>query len=239
MRFNRGFLISILIVVGGVFTAGIFLLREKVFVQPGGAPTLSPKKEGKEKVYTSATQFLNSPEEDAAHGRMHWADFDKHQDTAPVSLDSIFSEGGNISAEERNFVRFMSQKDFDIFRYGNGHAANYGFYLSFEHLENYAGNSYDDALKSLDAWGPHMLVDLHGLLFPENTLSLGDVNQAVAFSREYYLEKDLGLKYKDAEITLNSEKKEIYYGVVDGYVIVSTAKESLFEASKELFSLVP
>lgn len=233
MRIKNQFFVSAAIFfVIGVIVVIVLVFWKGEIVQPGD---IAPADDVQ--VYTSARQFYDSADRDI--NGVYWANFDKHQNINAVLLNDVISQGVMISSEGVAFIRFMSQRNFDIFLYRDDEDLNYGLYLSFDHLENYPGNSYEDALTALDIWGPHMLEDLKGVLFPREVVSVEDLGQSVSFSAEYSLATDLGLKYKSAEVVIGSEKRDIYYGVVDGYVILTTSKKSLFEVSRELFSLVP
>lgn len=229
----KKFALFAIIFVLSIIAASIFFLGKK---EPSRSGNVNSAEIGQ--VYTSVKQFYDSISNDGGKG-MLWANFDRHQDVYPVSLNKILLQDGSISSEGEAFIHYMSQQDFDVFCYKGGSVPSCGIYMSFAHLENYSGNSYEDALTKLDAWSPHMLKDLRGVLFPQDPLSVEDANQYVQFGKEYSLATDLGLKYKSSEVTIGAEKREIYYGVVDGYVVLTTLKEGLFEASRELFSLVP
>ena len=222
-----------IIFVLSIIAVSIFFLHKKESPQSGNVNSAE-----NDRTYTSVEQFYGSISSDGGKG-MRWANFDKHQDVHSVSLNDVLLQDGSISAEGDAFIRYMSQRDFDIFCYGSDNIPRCGIYMSFAHLENYSGNSYEDALVKLDAWSSFILKDLHGILFPRNLLSMEDIGQDVQFGEEHSLATDLGLKYKSSEVVIGSKRRDIYCGVVDGYVILTTSKEGLFEASRELFSLVP
>jgi hypothetical protein len=143
----------------------------------------------------------------------------------PATLDKfLFATGMTVDMQ----LKQMLNNNFDLFVCKN----NFGIILNMRLMPSYQGNLYQDETSFMKNWEKSILKDTAKVVFPNFKFTEEQLQQPVVF-------KDVSSHgiYRYADIILPDKSTGMLaYTLVDDYVIISSSRDCLDNASEQVFS---